>query len=130
VIVDTSVVIAVLKDEPERQSLLDAMDTNDVCRMSAASYLETAIVVDTLRDPVKSRRLDELLVAWGVEIVDVTAAQARIARQAYRDYGKGSGHPAGLNFGDVFAYALATETSERLLFIGQDFMHTDVRAAI
>ncbi len=129
-IVDTSAVVAVLKDEPERQALLDALLASETRRMSAASYLETAVVVDGLGDPVKSRRLDEILVALGVEIVDVTTLQARIARQAYRDYGKGGGHPAGLNFGDVFAYALATDTGEPLLFKGDDFSHTDVKPAI
>ena len=130
VIVDTSAVVAVLKDEPERQVLLDALQRDETCRMSAASYLETAIVVDGLGDPVKSRRLDELLMTWGVEIVDVTVAQTGLARRAYRDYGKGSGHPAGLNIGDVFAYALAADTGEPLLFKGDDFAHTDIRAAI
>lgn len=129
-IVDSSAVVAILNDEPEREAMLDAVLAGAFRRMSAANYLETAIVVDGLGDPVKSRRLDELLGALEVDIVDVTPDQARFARQAYRDFGKGSGHPADLNFGDVFAYALAIETGDSLLFKGDDFTHTDVRSAI
>ena len=92
--------------------------------MSAASYLESGVVLDSRRDPVLSRSLDDFL-----EIEPVTAEQARIAREAYRDFGKGSGHPAQLNFGDCFAYALAKSTDEPLLFVGLDFSHTDVTAA-
>ena len=77
-----------------------------------------------------TRRLDDLLREAQIVIEPVTEAQARIARDAYRDYGRGSGHPARLNFGDCFAYALARETGERLLFKGDDFAHTDVTPAI
>ncbi len=129
-IVDTSAVIAVLKDEPERDALLGALLASDRRWMSAASYLETAIVVDGLGDPVKSRRLDDILAALKVEIVDVTTTQVLLARQAYRDYGKGSGHPAGLNFGDLFSYALAHDAGEPLLYKGDDFSQTDLRLAI
>jgi ribonuclease VapC len=130
VIIDSSAVVAILKDEPDRETLLGAMLSSDRPRMSAASYLETAIVVDGLGDPVKSRRLDQILDSLGVEIVDVTARQARLARLAYRDFGKGSGHRAGLNFGDVFAYALAVDFDEPLLFKGEDFAHTGVLSAL
>jgi len=88
-----------------------------------------ARVVDRLREPVLSRLLDTLLTELRVEIVPVDLDQARTARGAYRDFGKGSGHPAGLNFGDCFSYALARETDEPLLFVGDDFGHTDVRLA-
>jgi ribonuclease VapC len=127
VIVDTSAVVAILKDEPDREAMLDAILSAETRRMSAANYLETAIVVDGLNDPVKSRRLDQILATLGVEITEVTVQHAQIARRAYADFGKGSRHPAGLNFGDVFAYALAIETREPLLFKGDDFSHTDVR---
>ena len=83
--------------------------------------------MDGLNDPVKSRRLDQILATLGIEITEVTVQHSQIARRAYADFGKGSRHPAGLNFGDVFAYALAIETSEPLLFKGDDFSHTDVR---
>lgn len=97
--------------------------------MSAASYLETAIVLDSRRDVVLSRRLDELLVDLAIRIEPVTAAQAMVAREAYRDFGKGSGHPAGLNFGDCLTYGLAKDRREPLLFKGNDFVHTDIESA-
>ena len=93
-------------------------------------FPEAAIVIDAGRSPVASRRLDDLLREAGITIEPVTEAQARIARQAYRDFGRGSGHPARLNFGDCFAYALARETGETLLFKGDDFTHTDVSPAL
>lgn len=98
----------------------------DSVNLSAASYLETGIVVDRIGDPILSRRLDDLLLDLEVEVAAVTPAQARLARQAYRDYGTGSGHPAGLNFGDCFSYALAASTRQPLLFKGDDFSRTDV----
>ncbi len=91
--------------------------------MSAANYLEAGIVIDGGRDAVASSRLDIILERLSVEIVPVTQSQAKIARQAYRDFGKASGHPAKLNFGDCFAYALATERGEPLLYKGDDFAH-------
>jgi len=88
------------------------------------------VVIDGKRDPVRSARLDELLSRSDVEIVDVTAEQAHIARAAYRDFGRGSGHPARLNFGDCFSYALARATGEPLLFKGDDFVHTDLTPGV
>jgi ribonuclease VapC len=88
------------------------------------------MVIDGSRDPVASRRLDDLLRAAGLAVEPVTEAQARIAREAYRDFGKGSGHPAQLNFGDCFAYALAKVTGEPLLFKGNDFSQTDIASAL
>ena len=110
--------------------MLEVLSAATLVSMSAATYLEAAIVIDGRRDPVLSRRYDELLTGLQVEIVDVTAAQARRAREAYRDYGRGSSSPARLNFGDCFSYALATERGESLLFKGNDFGHTDVRRAL
>ena len=98
--------------------------------MSAATFVEACIVVDANRDPVLSRRLDDLLRVAGVVVEPVTREQADIARAAYRDFGRGSGHPAGLNFGDCFSYALARVTAEPLLFKGDDFSHTDVIPAL
>jgi ribonuclease VapC len=126
VIVDTSALIAILRDEPEALVSAEAITAPTVCRMSAASFLEAAAVIDAGRDPVASRRFDELLAVAQIMIEPVTETQARIAREAYRDFGKGSGHPAQLNFGDCFAYALAKETGEPLLFKGDDFHHTDI----
>ncbi|RBP14249.1 ribonuclease VapC [Roseiarcus fermentans] len=98
-------------------------------RMSAANDLEAAIVIDGSRSPIASRRLDEAIADAAIVIEPVTREQAEIARAAYRDFGKGSGHPAGLNFGDCFAYALAKAAREPLLFKGEDFSRTDVAAA-
>ncbi len=128
-IVDTSAIIAILKGEPERSAFVQSILDSPATRMSAASYLEAALVVDNLADPVLSRRLDELLEALGIQVVDTTAEHARIARAAYRDFGRGSRHAARLNFGDCFAYALAAQTDEPLLFKGDDFGHTDLRPA-
>lgn len=125
-IVDTSALIAILRDEPEAAACAEAIEAAPGRRMSAANFLEAAIVIDASRDPVASRRLDDLVKEAQLVIEAVTEVQARIAREAYRDFGRGSGHPARLNFGDCFAYALAHATGEPLLFKGDDFIHTDV----
>ena len=129
-IVDSSAAIAILRDEPEAADFADAIERAPARRISAANLLETAIVIDGSRDPIASRRLDDLVRDAGLIVEPVTEAQVRIARAAYRDFGKGSGHPAGLNFGDCFAYALARERGEPLLFKGNDFNHTDVASAL
>lgn len=98
--------------------------------MSAANYVEAAAVAESGRDAVASRRFDALLTTARIQVADVTAGQALLARGAYRDFGKGSGHPAGLNFGDCFAYALAKDRDQSLLFKGDDFGHTDVVSAL
>ncbi|CAN5718963.1 type II toxin-antitoxin system VapC family toxin [soil metagenome] len=126
-IVDTSALVAILRDEPEAAAFAAALVGAGESLVSAANYLEAAIVVDSGRDPVASRRFDKLLTLAGVTIAPVTVEQVRLAREAYRDFGKGSGHPAGLNFGDCFAYALARERNDTLLYKGgDDFSHTDV----
>jgi ribonuclease VapC len=130
VIVDTSALIAILRDEPEAPACARAIEAASRRRVSAANFVEAAIVIDGSRDPVASRRFDDLLREAQAEIEPVTEAQARIAREAYRDFGRGSGHPARLNFGDCFAYALARTTGEPLLFKGDDFTHTDVIPAL
>jgi len=128
-IIDTSVVVAVLRGEPEAPAYIQAIEDAATCRMSAANYVEAAIVVDGNRDPILSRRLDELIHKAAIVIEVVTPGQAQIAREAYRDYGRESGHPARLNFGDCFAYALAKDMGEPLLFKGDDFVHTDIAVA-
>ena len=129
-IVDTSVVIAVLKEESDGPRFLRALTmSTQPKRIPAANYLEAAIVVDANRNPLLSRRLDDLIVQKEILAEPVTLEQAKIARAAYRDFGKGSGHQAGLNFGDCFAYALAKSMREPLLFKGDDFSHTDVAIA-
>lgn len=128
-IVDSSAMVAILLDEPERDAFRAAIASASACRISAASYVETGVVVDSADDALLSRRFDELLGRLDIQVVDVTSAQARIARQAYREFGRGSGHPARLNFGDCFSYALAVESGEPLLWKGDAFGHTDVRSA-
>jgi ribonuclease VapC len=130
VIVDTSALIAILRDEPEARVCATAIASSTNRRVSAANFVEAAFVIDASRDPVASRRFDDLIKAAQMIIEPVTEAQARIAREAYRDFGKGSGHPAKLNFGDCLAYALAKVTGEPLLFKGDDFAHTDIDQAL
>ena len=127
-IVDTSVIIAILRGESDAAEIREALGRPQVRRMSAVSYVETGVVVDSNRNPVLSRRLDDLLRDAQITVEPVTLNQAHLAREAYRDFGKGR-HRAGLNFGDCFAYALAKEKGEALLFKGNDFCHTDVDAA-
>ena len=129
-IVDTSALIAILRDEPEAPACATAIEAASLRRISAANFVEAAIVIDASRDPVASRRFEDLLREAQLVVEAVTEAQARIARDAYRDFGKGSGHPARLNFGDCFAYALARATGEPLLFKGNDFLHTDIAPAL
>jgi ribonuclease VapC len=128
-IVDSSALIAILKNEPEAEPFSVAIEAADVVRISAATYLETCIVVDGYRNPILAARLEEILANPGIVIEPVTPEQARIAREAYRDYGRNSGHRANLNFGDCFSYALARAKREPILFKGDDFIHTDLRPA-
>ena len=128
-ILDASAVIAILRDEPDAPRFHLAVAIAEQRRISAATHLEAAVVIDAERDPIASRKLDDLMQRIGAEIVTFTASQGNLARAAYRDYGKGSGHPARLNFGDCFAYALAKELGEPLLFKGDDFSKTDVERA-
>jgi ribonuclease VapC len=129
VIVDTSALVAVLRAEPDAGRYVEALATGRP-RLSAATYVETAVVVDANRDPVLSRRFDDLLAAADVAVEPVTREHAEIARQAYRDFGRGSRHSARLNFGDCFSYALARATGEPLLFKGEDFTQTDITPAL
>ena len=125
-IIDMSALVAILRDEPEAKDCALAIERNPTRRVSAANFVETALVIDGSRDPIASRRFDDLVKEARIVIEPVSEAQARIAREAYRDFGRGSGHPAKLNFGDCFGYALAKTTGEPLLFKGDDFIHTDI----
>jgi ribonuclease VapC len=128
-IIDTSALIAILRDEPEAKDCARVVERNPIRRLSAANFVESALVIDGGRDPIASRRFDDLVKEARIAIEPVTEAQARNAREAYRDFGRGSGHPAKLNFSDCFAYALSKTTGEPLLFKGEDFIHTDVISA-
>lgn len=125
-IVDSSALVAILLQEPSAAFCSEALQGATAKRMSAANYLEASVVIDS---GVRSRAghwLDELLAESEIAIEPFTEQQARIARRAYREFGKGSGHPAKLNFGDCFAYALAKDKREPLLCVGNDFVHTDI----
>jgi ribonuclease VapC len=125
-IIDTSAIVVILRDEPEAPACAKAIANTSSRRVSAVNYVEAAVVIDGSRSPVSSRRFDDLFREAQLIVEPVTEAQARIAREAYRDFGKSTGQRAGLNFGDCFAYALAKVTGEPLLFKGDDFRHTDV----
>ena len=127
-IVDSSAIIAILRAEPEAMSMAQAM-ARAQCKLSAASFVEVGAIIDGSRDPIASRRYDDLLSEAKVSIEPVTLRQAYLARDAYRDFGRGSGHPARLNFGDCFSYALARDSGEPLLYVGNDFSHTDIPSA-
>lgn len=129
-IIDASALIAILRAEPDAAFFARRIAEATSRRLSAVNFFEAAAVIDASRDPIASRRFDDLLAEAQVSVEPVTARQAIIAREAYRDFGKGSGHPAKLNLGDCFAYALAKELKEPLLFKGGDFTHTDVAGIV
>src|SRR5262249_51794116 len=114
-ILDASAVIAILRQEPEAADFARAIEKAPSRRISAVNYVEAAIVIDAEKDAIASRRFDDLIQKAGVEVSEVTAKHAQVAREAYRQFGRGCGHPAKLNFGDCFAYALAVTSGERLL---------------
>ena len=128
-IIDTSAVLAILLDERDAAAFAKAIEDAGDRRMSAASYLEAALVVDNRGDAVALREFDRFFQRSGINIEPVTFEQARIAREAYRDFGKGR-HRAGLNFGDCLTYALARAFDEPLLYKGRDFSHTDLQSAL
>ncbi len=128
-IVDSSAVIAILRGEPEADSFAELLVVTP-SRMSAANWLEASMVADGGGSPTAISDFDELIRQLGITVIPVTAEHARVARAAFRRYGRGSGSPARLNFGDCIAYATAITEGLPLLFKGNDFGHTDVPAAI
>ncbi|WP_420238817.1 type II toxin-antitoxin system VapC family toxin [Telmatobacter bradus] len=127
-IVDASAIVAILLEEPEGHRLIEAIFDAAPASMSSASQLEVSMVLLSRKGESALEKLDALLLRLQVQIVPFTELQARLAREAFRRYGKGR-HPAGLNFGDCISYALARETAEELLFKGTDFSQTDVLVA-
>ncbi len=123
-IADSSAIVAILKDEPEAADLM-AVISREVTKVSAASMLESAMVIK----PSRFIDLDQLLEDAEITVVPFDRDQAKIARDAFAQYGKRSGSKAQLNFGDCMTYALAKVTGEPLLFKGDDFTHTDVEPA-
>lgn len=122
--------MAILYNEDEAVEFLARIEAADRLRVSAGTMLEASIVVDGKGSIALSRRFDELVRALSLEIESVTTEQVNIGREAYREFGRGSGHDANLNYGDCFAYSLAYATDEPLLFKGNDFGHTDIASAV
>lgn len=127
-IVDSSALIAIVKNEPGATRCKETLIAASSVRLPAANLVEAYLVVDRSLNPNASDEFERLLNEAAIAIESVTEAQARLARSGYQRYGKGR-HPAGLNYGDCFAYALARETGEPLLFVGNDFSQTDIGIA-
>jgi ribonuclease VapC len=127
-VLDTSALVAVLFDEPERWEFVRKIAAAPRRLISSGTLVESTIVVESRRGEVAGRELDLFLHRATIQTVSVDEEQAQLARAAWRRYGKGH-HPAGLNFGDLFAYALARASGEELLFKGEDFAQTDIVAA-
>jgi len=128
-ILDTSAVIAILAYEPDADRYIQAISDSQQCRISAGNFVELGLVLESQFSVEVSQQCDALFRRAGIVIEPVTVDHAHAARQAFRDFGKGR-HPAGLNFGDCFAYALSKAVNEPLLFKGEDFNKTDVASAL
>lgn len=128
-IVDSSAILAIMLQEPDSDAYLDAVLTAPARRMSVANWLETTMVVDGRGTDNAVAQFEAFMDGARIELVPVSVGQAMIARRAWRVYGRGN-HKAKLNFGDCFAYALAKETGEPLLFKGDDFAQTDIEPAL
>jgi ribonuclease VapC len=126
-VIDTSAVLAWLKNEPERERVAAALEAHPICRISAVSLLEAHIVVRGREHPAMVGKLQRFLEEISAVVMPFDERQARIADMAFLRYGKGQKHPAQLNFGDCAVYALAKSLDEPLLFAGNDFTHTDIR---
>jgi len=127
-IVDSSALVAILQKEPEALRLTDAIGESTVRWLPASCFLEASMLILGRRGEDGVRDLDLLIARYRIEIAAFTESQARLAREAFKHYGKGR-HPAKLNFGDCMAYALARESGEELLFKGTDFALTDIAVA-
>lgn len=128
-VIDTSALLAILLDEPERRAFNEAIEAGESRALSIASFVEASIVLEVRHGADGVRALDRFVERATIEVSGIDVEQGRIARDAFSRYGKGR-HRAGLNFGDCFAYALAKSRSEPLLFKGDDFLHTDVPPVI
>jgi ribonuclease VapC len=124
-VLDTSALLAILQNEPEQRAFAEAIEDSEVRLLSAASFVEASIVLEVRFGAEGVRDLDQFVSKAGVSLIEVDAPQAHIARDAFRRFGKGR-HPASLNFGDCFAYALAMARHEPLLYKGSDFRATDL----
>jgi ribonuclease VapC len=127
-VLDTSALLAILADEPERRAFNEAIEAADSCVMSAATFVEISIVIESRSGAEGLRDLDHFISRAAIQLVPVDAEQTQVARRAFTRFGKGR-HPAGLNYGDGFSYALATALGRPLLYKGNDFGKTDVISA-
>lgn len=128
-IVDSSALLAIVLREPDREAFLDAMLAAATVRMSVANWLEATMIVDRRGNDIAVNRFEDFVRTAQIGLIPVSVTQAVIARRAWRTFGRGI-HPAKLNYGDCFAYALAKETNEPLLFKGNDFPQTDIEPAL
>ncbi len=128
-VIDTSALLAILQDEPERRTFNEAIEEAASRVMSVATFVEISIVIESRYGADGLRDLDDFLERAGIELAAVDVEQAKAARRAFSRFGKGR-HPAGLNYGDCFSYALASQRAEPLLFKGADFSQTDVPASV
>ncbi len=128
-VIDTSAVAAILFDEADQDVYAAAIDAARIRLVSAVTRVELSFVIEGRKHSAGRERLERFFTMTGIEIIAVTPQQAMIAIDAFRGYGKGR-HPAGLNIGDCFSYALASATGHPLLFKGNDFAQTDIRAAL
>jgi ribonuclease VapC len=128
-ILDSSALVAILAGEADAELYIQGISRAPRCRMSAGNFIELSIVIENQFAVDALRQCDALFRRVGIVIEPVTVEHAHLARQAFHDFGKGR-HPAGLNFGDCFAYALAKHSGEPLLFKGNDFSHTDIVSAL
>ena len=129
-VIDTSVIVQILKREPGWQQSLQLLKEQDSRRISGASTIELQAVLSkdqTVSAEEAIKRLDTFLDELNIEVAPLTLRQSKLARKAYLEYGKGRGHKAQLNYGDVMSYALAKDAAERLAFVGDDFQHTDLK---
>ena len=129
-IVDSSAIVAIIREEVDGERFATRIVEAELPRLSAGNWIELAAVLTRTADAAKWEDTEQLIATAGIAIEPVTVEQAVIAREAYRRYGRGTGHPAALNFGDCFAYALASVTGEPLLFKGNDFARTDITPAL
>ncbi|MCO6393342.1 PIN domain-containing protein [Aliihoeflea aestuarii] len=129
-VVDTSAIVAILRAEDEAEAFALALGTARGAVMGASTYLEAGLVMTNDKSPRGLERLNILIDKADIEIVPTTPDEAIIGIAAHRNYGKGTGHPAKLNFGDCFSYALAKSRNLPLLFKGDDFIHTDIEPAV
>lgn len=125
-VLDTSAILAILQNEPERRKFNEAIEAAETRSLSTASFVECSMIVESRRGPDGTRDLDLFIARAQIALVSVDEDQAHLARHGFQKFGKGR-HPAGLNFGDCFSYALAHALDDNLLFKGNDFSQTDVK---